>query len=86
MAQPEGEVGRHGTDRQERDGELRDRLDIVREVARERKVAFFDTYARWCDLEAKGQLAIHDLMADTIHSNAAAHRLVFAQLLELFPR
>lgn len=68
------------------DGELRDRLDVVREVARTRQLPFVDNYTVWCELEDKGCLVIKDLMADTIHSNAAGHRLIFEQLLEYFPR
>ena len=68
------------------DGELRERLDVVREVAQARQLAFVDNYAAWCEREDKGRLVIKDLMADQIHSNAAGHRLIFEQLLEHFPR
>lgn len=67
------------------DGELRDRLAVVREVAEARVLAFVDNYAAWCEGEAQGRLVMGELMADPIHSNAAGHRLIFEQLLEAFP-
>ncbi len=67
------------------DHDLRQRLEVVREVARERKLALFDTYRAWVEAEEAGNLDVPGLMKDEVHSNAAGHRLVFEQLLVLFP-
>ena len=67
------------------DVDLRERLDVVRAVARERGLVLVDTYAAWCAAESAGKLAMPDVMCDDVHSNAAGHRLVFEQLLEQFP-
>lgn len=67
------------------DGDLRERLEVVREVAREEGHALYDTYTAWQEAEAMGHLVPADLMCDEIHSNAAGHHLVFTQLLDLFP-
>lgn len=66
------------------DHDLRDRLDVVREVAHTDGYALYDTYAAWLEAEATGHMVPADLMCDEIHSNAAGHHLVFTQLLELF--
>lgn len=68
------------------DQDLRERLEVVRTVARERKLALFDTYRAWVEAEASGALHMGDVMKDEVHSNAAGHRLVFEQLLVLFPK
>jgi lysophospholipase L1-like esterase len=67
------------------DHDLRERLDVVRELAQSEGYALYDTYAAWLEAEATGGLVPADLMCDDIHSNAAGHHLVFTQLLELFP-
>lgn len=67
------------------DQDLRERLDVVREVAQTGDYALFDTYQAWRDAEASGRLNPAEVMCDEIHGNAAGHRLVFDQLLELFP-
>lgn len=66
------------------DHDLQARLEQVRAVAREQGLAFFDTYAAWCEHEAAGRLDVGLLMADEVHSNAAGHRVVAEQLLQLF--
>lgn len=67
------------------DDDLRERLAVVRDVAQAGGYALYDTYAAWLEAEAAGGIRPAGLMCDEIHSNAAGHRLVFEQLLELFP-
>ena len=63
---------------------LRARLDIVREVASELRYPLYDTYAAWREAEEAERLSMSSLMFDEVHANAAGHRLVAEQLMELF--
>jgi lysophospholipase L1-like esterase len=67
------------------DFKLRDKVRLLREIAAERRLAFVDTYAIWCEAEAAGTLDMAPLMHDAVHTNAAGHRRVFEDLLPAFP-
>jgi acyl-CoA thioesterase I len=67
------------------DHALRAKLEIIRNVAHTRQLALCDHYAAWLALEDQGRLLMENLMADEWHPNAVGHRLMFDQLLSLFP-
>jgi len=66
------------------DADLRERVAIIREIARLRALAFVDTYAQWWDFEAAGWLPVQSLMRDQVHSAALGHQLVCRGLLPAF--
>lgn len=66
------------------DVKLRTKVEIIRRLADERALPFVDTYAWWCDLETRGDLVMERLMTDEVHTNAAGHALVEAQLAYAF--
>jgi acyl-CoA thioesterase I len=66
------------------DEKLRPKLDIIREIARERALAFVDTYAQWWDLESAGKLNVASIMHDAVHTNALGHQLVCRGLAPAF--
>ncbi len=66
------------------DTEQRARIEIIREIAAERSLAFVDTYAQWWELEAAGWLPVNGLMHDQVHTNAIGHQIVCRGLLPAF--
>ena len=66
------------------DDELRARIEIIRELASQRTLAFVDTYAQWWECEESGFVPIGSLMADAVHTNALGHREVCRGLLPAF--
>jgi lysophospholipase L1-like esterase len=66
------------------DERLRAKIEITRRVAAEEDVAFADVYADWWAREERGELAVAELMADAVHTNAAGHRQVARSLAPAF--
>jgi len=63
---------------------LRDFCDIIRGVAAERGLALVDTYRMWRAAETAGDLVPGELYRDAVHTNAAGHARVAAELHPAF--
>lgn len=66
------------------DGELRARIEIMRQIAKTENMAFFDLYALWKKLAEAGDLDLANLMYDEVHPNAKGHQLIASQLMPIF--
>ena len=66
------------------DKDLRERVDIIREIADTYALPLVDVYADWWDQEKAGTLNAPELFGDAVHTNGNGHRQVARSILPAF--